>query len=85
MIDGLRRYRAAPFLEGHFGVRRFDKELIELLKRGGTYSNEDILTHLNIDPSNANLVMLHFIKFSRVNRNYREIKGLKLWKAQVKY
>jgi len=53
----LRRYRAAPFLEEHFeGVRRFNKELIDLLGGGGVYSDEEILVHLNIDPSNADLV-----------------------------
>ncbi|MEM2864612.1 MAG: hypothetical protein QW569_05055 [Candidatus Bathyarchaeia archaeon] len=53
----LKRYRAQPFLEETFeGVRRFDKELIELLKKGGTYSEEDILTHLGIDASDAELV-----------------------------
>lgn len=53
----LRRYRAVPFLEEHFeGVRRFDKELIDLLRGGGVYSDEEILARLNIDPSNAELV-----------------------------
>ncbi|MEM2182792.1 MAG: hypothetical protein QXQ62_01485, partial [Candidatus Bathyarchaeia archaeon] len=53
----LRRYRAASFLEEHFeGVRRFDKELIELLRGGGVYNDEEILARLNIDPSNADLV-----------------------------
>ena len=53
----LRRYRAEPFLEeGFVGVRRFDKDLIELLRRGGTYSQEEILAYLNIDPSDAELV-----------------------------
>jgi chemotaxis protein histidine kinase CheA len=32
----LRRYRAQPFLEESFeGVRRFDRDLVELLKKGG--------------------------------------------------
>lgn len=53
----LRRYRTAPFLEEHFeGIRRFDKELIDLLKMGGVYSDDEILAHLNIDPTNADLV-----------------------------
>ena len=39
-------------LEEHFeGVRRFNKELIDLLGGGGVYSDEEILVHLNIDPS----------------------------------
>jgi predicted RNase H-like nuclease (RuvC/YqgF family) len=58
----LKRYRAKPFLEEDFeGVRRFDKELINVLRRGGTYSDEDILSHLNID-----LTDLEFVK--AVNR-----------------
>ena len=53
----LKRYRAQPFLEEAFeGVRRFDRELIELLRRGGSYTQEQILEHLNIDPSDADLV-----------------------------
>ncbi len=53
----LRRYRAQPFLEETFeGVRRFDKELIELLKKGGSYTQEEILAHLGIDPANVDLV-----------------------------
>jgi len=53
----LKRYRAQPFLEDRFeGVRRFDRELIELLKRGGIFNEEEILTHLNINPSETELV-----------------------------
>jgi len=53
----LRRYRAQPFLEEAFeGVRRFDKDLIELLRKGGSYTQEQILAHLNIDPSGSYLV-----------------------------
>jgi len=53
----LRRYRAQPFLEETFeGVRRFDRDLIELLRKGGSYTQEQILAHLNIDPSDSDLV-----------------------------
>jgi len=53
----LKRYRARPFIEEGFeGVRRFDRELIDLLKKGGSYSDEEILTQLNIDPADAELV-----------------------------
>jgi len=48
----LRRYRAKPFLEEGFeGVRRFQKELVELLRDSGVLSNEEILSRLGIDPS----------------------------------
>jgi len=53
----LRRYRAQPFLEESFeGVRKFDKDLVELLRKGGSYAQEDILAHLNIDPSDSDVV-----------------------------
>jgi predicted RNase H-like nuclease (RuvC/YqgF family) len=53
----LKRYRAQPFLQEAFeGVRRFDRDLIELLRRGRSYTQEEILAHLNIDPSDVELV-----------------------------
>jgi hypothetical protein len=53
----LKRYRTKPFLEENYkGIRRFDKELIDLLKEGGSYSADDILTHLSINPSDTELV-----------------------------
>jgi predicted RNase H-like nuclease (RuvC/YqgF family) len=53
----LKRYRAQPFLQEAFeGVRRFDRDLVELLRRGGSYTEEEILAHLNIEPSDAELV-----------------------------
>ena len=57
-LDGeLKRYRAQPFLDEHFeGVRTFDKELIELLKKSGTISEDEILARLGIDPADVELV-----------------------------
>jgi hypothetical protein len=53
----LKRYRAKPFLEEGFrGTRQFDKELIDLLKEGGSYTPDDILAHLNINPRDTDLV-----------------------------
>ncbi|MEM2873508.1 MAG: hypothetical protein QXD82_04980 [Nitrososphaerales archaeon] len=53
----LKRYRAKPFIEEDFqGTRRFDKELIELLRKGESYSDEEILAKLNIDPTDTDLV-----------------------------
>lgn len=53
----LRRYRAQPFIEEAFeGVRRFDRDLIELLRKGGSYTQEQILANLNIDASDSDLV-----------------------------
>ena len=65
----LRRYRAQPFIEEGFeGVRKFDKELIELFKKGGYYSQEEILIHLNIDPSDTDLV-------KAVNKQLEALEG----------
>ena len=53
----LKRYRAKPFLdENYVGIRRFDKDLIELLRSGRTLSDEEILSSLNIDPADTDLV-----------------------------
>jgi len=53
----LKRYRAQPFLQEAFeGIRRFDRDLIELLRKGGSYTQEEILAHLNIEPSDVELV-----------------------------
>jgi len=48
----LREYRAKPFLEEGFeGVRRFQRELIEVLRGGGVMSSSQILSKLGIDSS----------------------------------
>ena len=53
----LKRYRAKPFLEEGFeGVRSFDKDLVSILRRGGTYSDDAILAALNIDQTDVELV-----------------------------
>ena len=53
----LKRHRAKPFLdEGFEGVRRFDKELIDLLRKGDAYTGDEILDYLNVDPSDTELV-----------------------------
>ena len=53
----LKRHRAKPFLENNFkGTRRFDQELIEFLKEGGSISGDEILSRLGIKSSNTDLV-----------------------------
>jgi hypothetical protein len=53
----LRHYRAQPFLEESFeGIRRFDRDIIELLRKGGSYTQEKMLESLNIDLSDSDLV-----------------------------
>ncbi len=47
----VRRYRAQPFLQTDFeGVRSFQKELIEALRKGGVISSKELLSKLDIDP-----------------------------------
>ncbi len=48
LIDNLdneaKRLRAEPFLDDSFrGVRTFNREIIDILKQGGSYSGDDIL------------------------------------------
>ena len=53
----LKRYRSKPFLQENFeGVKDFDKELINLLKEGGSYSGEELLSYLHINSSDVDLV-----------------------------
>ncbi len=53
----LKRYRTSPFLdEGFQGVRFFDRQLIDLLKKGGTYRDDYILSHLNIRATDVDLI-----------------------------
>ena len=42
--------------EAYVGVRQFDKDLIELLRGGGTLSDEEILSSLNIDPADTEVI-----------------------------
>jgi predicted transcriptional regulator len=57
-LDGeLKRYRAQPFLEDDFqGVRSFDRELIQLLREGELFSDDEILTRLNISPTDTDMM-----------------------------
>lgn len=55
--EELRRYRAQPFLEENFvGVRRYQRELIEVLREGRVTSSGEILSRLRIDPSEQEAV-----------------------------
>ena len=55
--EELRRYRAQPFLEEDFvGVRRYQKELVEILREGRVVSSNEILSRLRIDPSEQEAV-----------------------------
>lgn len=53
----LKRYRNAAFLEENFkGSRKYNRELVDLLKRGGTMDSYKILEALGIDLKDAELV-----------------------------
>jgi hypothetical protein len=53
----LQRYRAAPFLEEDFkGIRRYDRRLIELLKKGDTVDSDHLLRLMKINPRDTPLV-----------------------------
>jgi len=52
----LRRYRSAAFTqEDYHGTRRYNKELIEIL-RGGSVDSYRLLERLGIDPSESDLI-----------------------------
>ncbi|NHJ31955.1 MAG: hypothetical protein FK732_03745 [Asgard group archaeon] len=54
----LKTHRAKPFLEQDFrGVRRYDKELINLLKEGISLTDTEILDRLDIRPTDTDLVL----------------------------
>jgi len=55
--EELRRYRAQPFLDEKFvGVRRYQKELVEILRDGPVVSSDEILSRLRIRPSESEAV-----------------------------
>ena len=67
-------------------MRRFDRNLVELLRRGGSYTEEEILAHLNVEPSDVELVkavdrrallMLNCFLFSMASLIMRD-NGLRL-------
>jgi len=55
----LKKYRAKPFVEdrGKFrGVREYDKELIQLLRKNETIDSDHLLKALGISPKDTDLV-----------------------------
>lgn len=53
----LKRYRSATFLEeGFVGTRKYDNEIIAILKRGGVIDSYRLLEKLGIDPRETDLV-----------------------------
>jgi predicted RNase H-like nuclease (RuvC/YqgF family) len=54
--DELRNYRAKPFLEEFKGIRRYEKELIKVLRERKQVGNEDLLEVLGVDPRQSESV-----------------------------
>jgi chorismate mutase len=53
----LKRYRSEAFIEEKFeGVRRYNKEIMTFLKRGGVVDSYKLLEELGIDPKETDLV-----------------------------
>lgn len=56
--DEVRRYRTELFLDGAESrhVRRYEKDLIDLLRSGGVWGSQAILDHLRIKPTDMRSV-----------------------------
>ncbi len=53
----LKRYRAEPFLDEEYeGIRKYERELIDLLRRRGFVGKDEILGELGIDPKESQIV-----------------------------
>lgn len=53
----LKRYRTQPFLEEEYkGIRKYDQELVALLKKRRMVSSDELLQELRIDPREKDLV-----------------------------
>ena len=53
----LKRYRSEAFLEDKFeGIRKYNKEIIAILKHGGVVDSHSLLEQIGIDPKEADLV-----------------------------
>ena len=53
----LKRYRAESFLEEGFeGVRKYDRDLVDLLKQRGVVDSDDLLSALGVNPLDSELV-----------------------------
>ncbi|UCH01530.1 MAG: hypothetical protein JSV20_06625, partial [Candidatus Bathyarchaeota archaeon] len=62
------RYRAKPFLDEEFhGVRKFQKDLVDILRKAGSLSNEEILSRLGIEPSEHEAIRAISIQLDILN------------------
>jgi len=76
--EELRRYRAQPFLEENFvGIRRYQRELITILREGRFVSSNEILSRLGIRPSEKEAV-------KAVNKQLENLEGYDLVRSSPK-
>ncbi len=55
--DELKGYRQQPFQEdGYKGLRRYDKDLIDLFKRRQSVKSDHLLDHLDVSPQDTDTV-----------------------------
>jgi hypothetical protein len=76
----LKKYRAKPFSEdkGHFkGIREYDKDLIDLLRKNQTIDSDHLLKDLGISPKDTDLV-------KAVNRQLHYLEAYGLVEATVR-
>ena len=69
LLKKLERFRGKPFLEENFEESRaFNRELIDLLKKGITLGSDDILASLHNETSDVDL-------FKSVNRKLETLES----------
>lgn len=74
----LRKYRAQSFInEDYVGMRRYSKEIVNLLKSRGQADSYKILEALGIDPRESELV-------KAVSKQLEELEGYGFIKAEAK-
>lgn len=65
----LKRYRSEAFLDDQYkGVRKYSKQIIEILRRGVTVDSHKLLEELDIDPKDSDLV-------SAASKQLEELEG----------
>jgi hypothetical protein len=74
----LKRYRSQSFLEENYhGVRRYSKEIVDILKKRDHMNSYKLLEELGIDPREADLV-------KAVSKQLEELEGYGMVKAEAK-
>lgn len=74
----LKRFRSQTFLEDDYhGVRRYSKELVEIIKTRGFVNSYRLLETLGIDPRESELV-------KAVSKQLEELEGYGMIKAEAK-